>query len=389
MTSLALNDLLLWLRTNQGYVGILDCSNTTRERRQWILDQCAAEHEVQVVFIESQIRNSGLLQMNYRLKLLNEDYKGRDIIEAVFEFMERVARDERAYEEISDAEDHLRYIKLYDLGAKMILNRCAGYLLSQISTCLNNMHILPRKILLTRHGQSQDNARGVLGGDSDLTTDGQQYAQRLCQWVLHQNFEKLLVWTSCLQRTMQTGDPLRKAGVSIHPTPLLNEIAGGSCDSITEEELKQNHPEIYKARMADKLAYRYPGGGESYLDVIERVKPLCLELERLKTPVLVICHKAVLRVLYAYFTDLDLDVMVNHGVPLHCALQLEPGPYDCKVSVIKLDDFSVDPTTVTPELLTVVSPVRSDSETGRPGALAIGATDGVEGSVTPLHALPG
>ena len=48
-----------------------------------------------------------------------------------------------------------------------------------------------------------------------------------------------------------------------------------------------------------------------YLDVIERVKPLILELERLRGPVLIICHQAVARTLLAYFTDVHLDDMVD------------------------------------------------------------------------------
>jgi hypothetical protein len=36
-------------------------------------------------------------------------------------------------------------------------------------------------------------------------------------------------------------------------------------------------PEIFTARQKDKLHYRYPGvGGESYMDVIERVRPIII-----------------------------------------------------------------------------------------------------------------
>ena len=61
------------------------------------------------------------------------------------------------------------------------------------------------------------------------------------------------------------------------------------------------HTKEVEARSRDKLRYRYPGG-ESYLDVVERIRPVILELERTHSSVLVISHRAVLRVVFAYFT---------------------------------------------------------------------------------------
>lgn len=66
---------------------------------------------------------------------------------------------------------------------------------------------------------------------------------------------------------------------------------------MTYAEVSSTYPDEYTARVGDKLGYRYPGGGESYVDVIERVKPLILELERVRDHVLIIAHQAVLRTL--------------------------------------------------------------------------------------------
>jgi 6-phosphofructo-2-kinase/fructose-2,6-biphosphatase len=49
-------------------------------------------------------------------------------------------------------------------------------------------------------------------------------------------------------------------------------------------------PEEYDARQRDKLRYRYPRG-ESYLDVIQRLESVIVELERQSAPVLVIAHQ--------------------------------------------------------------------------------------------------
>jgi 6-phosphofructo-2-kinase len=47
-------------------------------------------------------------------------------------------------------------------------------------------------------------------------------------------------------------------------------------------------PLEFLARARDKLRYRYPGSGESYIDVVERVRPLITEIERVKSPVVIV-----------------------------------------------------------------------------------------------------
>ena len=111
---------------------------------------------------------------------------------------------------------------------------------------------------------------------------------------------------------------------------LLNEIDSGACTGMTYKTVQAQMPEevrplpffyiirlpladclcvvciaLYQftARERDKLRYRYPHGGESYTDLIERLKPIIIELERYHTPVFVICHQAVMRVLLAYFVQ--------------------------------------------------------------------------------------
>jgi hypothetical protein len=70
-----------------------------------------------------------------------------------------------------------------------------------------------------------------------------------------------------------------------------------------------------KDYLQDQLRYQWPGG-ESYLDVIERLRPIILELERTQCSVVVIAPRAILRVLYAYFAgteDLQALPSLNPG----------------------------------------------------------------------------
>jgi 6-phosphofructo-2-kinase/fructose-2,6-biphosphatase len=63
--------------------------------------------------------------------------------------------------------------------------------------------------------------------------------------------------------------------------------------------------------------------GESYKDVIERLQPIIIELERLRCPVLIIAHQAILRVLYSYFVGSSPDDVPHHDMPLHNIIELD------------------------------------------------------------------
>lgn len=64
-------------------------------------------------------------------------------------------------------------------------------------------------------------------------------------------------------------------------TPLLNELHGGSLKGLNRARFRERYPEMWEEREDNKLEFRFPGaGGESYQDVIQRVQPIIVELER-------------------------------------------------------------------------------------------------------------
>jgi broad specificity phosphatase PhoE len=83
---------------------------------------------------------------------------------------------------------------------------------------------------------------------------------------------------------------------------ILNDLRAGEFDKMTFAEIKRKFPEIWEERMKDKLHFRFPGnGGESYVDLIQRLRPIIVELERQRKSVLVVGHLAVQRCIRAYF----------------------------------------------------------------------------------------
>ena len=71
------------------------------------------------------------------------------------------------------------------------------------------------------------------------------------------------------------------------------------------------YPEEFRSRQSNKLIGRFPGG-ESYLDVIERLRPIIVELERMSQSVLIVTHNVIMRTLLAYFTGMvGLEYSLN------------------------------------------------------------------------------
>ncbi|EFA74974.1 Fructose-6-phosphate-2-kinase [Heterostelium album PN500] len=337
MAVAALDDMISWLH-NGGRVGIYDATNSTRERRQLILTRCTRE-KMNVLFIESICNDPDVIEANIKeTKLLSPDYAGADSKKAVQDFRDRIAHYNKVYEPVEGAD--LQYIKLFDVGKKIEVNNITGYIPSRIVFFLMNLHIHPRPIWLTRHGESEFNAAGKIGGDSDLTERGDNYAHQLAVWISDWcgNLRKegydgeVVVWTSSLKRAIRTAQYISQPKVVMRG---LDEIDAGICDGMTYEEIQDKMPDESAARDSDKLSYRYPRG-ESYEDVIQRLEPLLLELERTKLPILIVSHQATLRCLYSYLTGRVKEECPFLNIPLHTLIQLTPKAYGCEEKTFKL-----------------------------------------------------
>ncbi|MGK4008118.1 6-phosphofructo-2-kinase/fructose-2,6-bisphosphatase [Sorangium sp. So ce1036] len=324
MAMTALDDLIGWLSSG-GEVAIYDATNSTRARRNLVMERCK-EHGFPVVFIESICNDESIIETNVReTKLRSPDYQGVDPEEALRDFRARIAHYARAYEPLGEPEKS--YIKIIDVGRQVVLNRIHGYLPARLVPLLMNMHLTPHPIWLTRHGESVFNEKGLLGGDSDLSALGEEYARNLAGFIRERaGDENVSVWTSTLRRTIQTARPITQSHVAWRA---LDEIDAGVCEGMTYEQIRQQMPEVFHARAADKFRYRYPRG-ESYEDVIQRLDPLIIQLERQRSPVLVIGHQAVLRALYAYLVDRPAPSCPTLSIPLHTVIELTPTAYACE-----------------------------------------------------------
>ena len=312
----ALNDLLEWFKKG-GEVGIYDATNAERPRRDIIREAFSAAG-VRVLFVEIICDNPVVIEANVRRNKLDlPDYAGMTPDQAFRDFRARIAQYSRTYLPVQNDEGS--YVKVIDSGMRVISNRIEGYLSSRLAFFLMQIRPTERPIWLSRHGESESNLAGRIGGDAPLTERGLQYARTLAAFVRSQ-CKHPVVWTSALQRTVATAVSI---GEEIQALRALNEIDAGVCDGLTYDEIKERMPEEFAARTSDKFRYRYPRG-ESYADVIQRLEPVIVELEGLRSPVLIVGHQAALRALYGYLIGKPQEDCPYLSVPLHTVIQLTP-----------------------------------------------------------------
>ncbi|XP_026775996.1 6-phosphofructo-2-kinase/fructose-2,6-bisphosphatase 1 isoform X5 [Pangasianodon hypophthalmus] len=293
----------------------------------------------QVFFIESICDDPEIIEANImEVKLSSPDYENCDKDKVVEDFLKRIECYKMTYIPLDDENDrNMSYIKIFNVGTRYLVNRVQDHIQSRIVYYLMNIHVTPRSIYLSRHGESELNLLGRIGGDSGLSSQGKRYARALSEFIRNQDIKDLKVWTSHFKRTIQTAEAL---GVTYEQWKALNEIDAGVCEEMTYEEIQENYPEEFAMRDQDKYRYRYPKG-ESYEDLVHRLEPVIMELERQEN-VLVICHQAVMRCLLAYFLDKSAEELPYLKCPLHTVLKLTPVAYGCKVESIYLNIQAVN-----------------------------------------------
>ncbi|XP_049995563.1 6-phosphofructo-2-kinase/fructose-2,6-bisphosphatase 4 isoform X5 [Alexandromys fortis] len=299
----ALCDVRKFLSEEGGHVAVFDATNTTRERRAMVFN-FGEQNGYKTFFVESICVDPEVIAANIvQVKLGSPDYVNRDSDEATEDFMRRIECYENSYESLDeDLDKDLSYIKIMDVGQSYVVNRVADHIQSRIVYYLMNIHVTPRSIYLCRHGESELNLKGRIGGDPGLSPRGREFAKHLAEFISDQNIKDLKVWTSQMKRTIQTAEAL---SVPYEQWKVLNEIDA------------------------------------SYEDLVQRLEPVIMELERQEN-VLVICHQAVMRCLLAYFLDKAAEELPYLKCPLHTVLKLTPVAYGCKVESIFLNVAAVN-----------------------------------------------
>ncbi|KAG0173407.1 hypothetical protein DFQ28_001581 [Apophysomyces sp. BC1034] len=339
-----LDDMVEWLHSGGGQVGIYDGNNVTEDRRREIHDKLLA-NGIHPLFIESICNKNEIVLANIRsVKISSPDYVGWDPEEAVKDYTHRIEQHMANYETIADLS--LPFVKLMNVGEQLIVNNVQGYLQSRIVYYLMNLHNRPRTIYFARAGDAVDPQS--YKDDSILSPEGEQYAEKLKDFVLAYREQKrtasgnsedqerpITVWTSTRKKGKQTAIPFAAAGVPVRQHSVLNQLNPGVVDGMTAQEIKEKFPEeVIKAR-EEPYRHRYPRA-ESYHDLAIRLESVIMELEREKNDVLIIAHETVLRCLYAYLFDRPESEIPAISIPRPCLIEITPSAYGCKESRMEI-----------------------------------------------------
>ncbi|KAI7859429.1 6-phosphofructo-2-kinase-domain-containing protein [Circinella umbellata] len=271
-----LDDMIQWLEDGGNQVGIYDGNNVTEERRREIYDKLTS-HNINVIYYlirKSICTKTEIVYANIRsVKISSPDYVGWDPEEAVEDYKHRIERLMEHYETISDTG--IPFVKLLNVGEKIIVNNVMGYLQSRMVYYLMNLHVQPRKIYFARTGET-DHIE-CYKGDDELSAEGHAYAKALKEFVVNYraqakdssgNSEEqerpLAVWTSTRRKARQTAQPFADAGFAVRQHSVLTQINPGEVDGMTLAEIKEQYPEELKRARADPYRHRYPRAEVNY-----------------------------------------------------------------------------------------------------------------------------
>lgn len=284
-----------WLN-REGDVDILDATNVSRARRAFI-ERTLTDHPV--LFLECVNEDPVLLNACIRNKTRLPEYAGYTEDEALASFVGRIGYYEAIYEPVGKEQ----YWLCVDTMSSRILAEqpCEG---SPYYPAIREIVVSwwVQSLYLARHGQTEYNVQGRIGGDPPLTAKGRMQAEAL---ALHLRDQKLdWVFTSTRMRSHETAAPLLRGR---HETRVMafkefDEIWAGDCEGMCYSEIRETMPEITAGRNADKYHYAYPHG-ESYAMLRERVRR---GLQRAlflagELPVMLVGHQAINRVILSLF----------------------------------------------------------------------------------------
>ncbi len=164
------------------------------------------------------------------------------------------------------------------------------------------------RVLLVRHGSTELSAEDRFAGATDvlLSETGEWQAARLSERLSKQKLAA--VFASPMRRTVRTAELLAGPhGLPVQQIDGLREINHGHWEQLTRAQVEARYCDEYLAWEEDPFTFA-PQGGESGLSVLARALPALRTIVQahLEQTVLVVSHKATIRLLLGSFLGFDL-----------------------------------------------------------------------------------
>ncbi len=175
-------------------------------------------------------------------------------------------------------------------------------------------------LLLTRHGESEANAAGIVQGSEDapLTPRGREQAAAIAEQLRTMTIDVIV--TSALRRSKETADIINGGrNISVVAFPELHERSKGDWEGIPKKEFAAQYPEVVAAWARDEDVR--PPNGENFFDVSARALPTIEKLlaEYRGKTILHVGHGNVLRAIIGHFVSVPHNVRYRFAKD-HCTL---------------------------------------------------------------------
>lgn len=155
------------------------------------------------------------------------------------------------------------------------------------------------RLILIRHGETDWNLEGRWQGQADtpLNERGREQARQLACDLSGVDIQA--IYSSDLQRAMETAQPLALAAeLQIHTDVRLREINQGEWQGLRLNEIQARYAELYQQREQDPLDIA-PPGGESILQMQQRAFKVLDEIlqQHAGETVAIVCHGLTIAVI--------------------------------------------------------------------------------------------
>ncbi len=190
----------------------------------------------------------------------------------------------------------------------------------------------PSHLWVVRHGESVANVASrkaetsgslevpLLSRDMDtpLSSAGEAQAAHLAQWLVEMDVRPAILLASPYRRTRQTLEAIVDAlPASDRPRILLDERLRererGVFDGLTRAGVAARLPDQAEAReFLGKFYHRAPGG-ESWCDVVQRLRPVVdrILIQHAGTRVMIVAHEVVIYCLRYILENLDEEAILT------------------------------------------------------------------------------
>lgn len=181
-------------------------------------------------------------------------------------------------------------------------------------------------IYIARHGETTWNADARIQGQQDILLNTNGFRQRSQLFQLLKDAPLQRIYTSALQRTILTAQPLScHCSCPLIPMADLNELGFGVMEGIPLDGLSDSDQAQWDWWLEDPLTRGFPGGGESYAQLHDRIDSF---LEAFRPPdadraVLIVGHMRTNQMLLQRFLNLELEDALRIRQPNDCVYRLQ------------------------------------------------------------------